>query len=82
MKQFKDLKNGDRFYYENGPSETSFSLDQLDEIKKVSLAGLICNNYDLFKIQSNPFKNESPNNTIVDCLKLTNQMNLNKWLNN
>ena len=46
----------------------------MDEIKKVSLAGLICNNYDLFKIKTNPFKNESPNNTIVDCLKLTNQI--------
>jgi peroxidase len=26
MKQFKELKNGDRFYYENGPTATSFTL--------------------------------------------------------
>lgn len=24
--QFKDLKRGDRFYYENGPSATAFTL--------------------------------------------------------
>ena len=24
--QFKDLKRGDRFYYENGPSPTAFTL--------------------------------------------------------
>ena len=24
--QFKDLKKGDRFYYENGPSATAFTL--------------------------------------------------------
>ena len=31
MKQFEDLKKGDRFYYENGPStsSTAFTLSKI-----------------------------------------------------
>ena len=36
VNQFRDLKNGDRFFFENGPGPTSFTLEQLREIKKVS----------------------------------------------
>ena len=59
MKQFSDLKNGDRFYYENSPeiNKKAFTPVQLREIKKVSLAGVICNNYDLSKLQKNVFMN-------------------------
>ena len=55
MNQFDNLKKSDRFFYENGPSATAFTLDQLSQIKNVSMAGLICNNYDLFKIQKKAF---------------------------
>ena len=57
MEQFARIKNGDRFYYENGPSTTAsaFTLNQLSQIKKVTIAGLICNNYDLFSIQTSAF---------------------------
>jgi peroxidase len=55
MEQFKDLKNGDRYYYENGPSVTAFTLEQLAEIKKVKMSTLLCNNYDLTSIQPNSF---------------------------
>jgi len=30
--QFKDLKTGDRFYYENGPLSTSFTLGRFFQI--------------------------------------------------
>lgn len=53
--QFKDLKKGDRFYYENGPSMTAFTLDQLAEIKKVSMSRIICDNTDIDQIQPNAF---------------------------
>jgi len=55
-KQFEDLKKGDRFYYENGPSNTAFSQQQLDEIRKVTMSGLICETFGLNTIQSNAFK--------------------------
>ena len=41
--QFRDLKRGDRFWYENGGCEVTFSPRQLKAINKgVSLAGLMC----------------------------------------
>lgn len=53
--QFKDLKTGDRFYYENAPNSnwprTAFSAAQLAEIKKMTMSRLICNNYDVSTIQ-------------------------------
>lgn len=52
MKQFENIKKGDRFYYEN---PNVFTLDQLEQIKNVTMSGLICNNYDLFKIQTKAF---------------------------
>ena len=57
MDQFANIKNSDRFYYENGPNTTpgAFTLDQLTQIRNVTLAGLICNNYDIFSIQKTPF---------------------------
>jgi len=44
-KVFKDLKRGDRFWYENdGPF--GFTKEQLDEIRKVKLSKVICDNTD------------------------------------
>jgi len=44
--QFARLKAGDRFYYENGGQSGSFTPDQLAEIRKVSMASVICRNGD------------------------------------
>ena len=57
MQQFSNIKVADRFWYENGPSTslTAFSLAQLQQIKTVTLAGLICNNYDLFTVPQSAF---------------------------
>lgn len=55
-KQFSDLKLGDRFYYENGPSSTAFRPDQLTEIRKSSISGMICNNFRPTTIQPSGFR--------------------------
>jgi peroxidase len=45
-KQFGNLRKGDRFWYENGGWPSSFTLEQLSEIRKVKLSRMICDNGD------------------------------------
>lgn len=40
--QFLQLRKGDRFWYENGGFESSFTPAQLQQIRKVSLAQILC----------------------------------------
>lgn len=44
--QFSQIKNGDRFWFENMNQPSSFTEQQLREIKKFSLARLLCINSD------------------------------------
>ncbi|XP_014241240.1 peroxidase-like [Cimex lectularius] len=44
--QFARLRRADRFFYEEGNQPSSFSAKQLSEIKKTSLARIICDNSD------------------------------------
>nr|AAB92243.1 ovoperoxidase [Lytechinus variegatus] len=41
-RQFQTLKFGDRFWYENAQGDQSFTADQLQEIRKVTMARVIC----------------------------------------
>jgi len=45
-RQFHDFRFGDRFWYENGGWPSSFTLEQLTEIRKIKLSRLICDNTD------------------------------------
>ncbi|KAJ8984680.1 hypothetical protein NQ317_015772 [Molorchus minor] len=40
--QFSNLRKGDRFWYENGGFESSFTPAQLQQIKRTSFAHIIC----------------------------------------
>lgn len=45
-RQFEKLRSGDRFWFENSNGPQAFTLPQLDSIRQVSLARLICANSD------------------------------------
>ncbi|XP_076059545.1 peroxidase homolog [Oratosquilla oratoria] len=46
---FKEIRIGDRFWYENKGYPSEFTLEQLDEIRKVKLSRIICDNSDDIK---------------------------------
>ena len=55
--QFARLKKGDRFFYDLGVDPaTRLEEDQLTELRKVSLARLLCENTNIGSIQPFPFK--------------------------
>nr|CAH0108178.1 unnamed protein product [Daphnia galeata] len=43
---FKNLRLGDRFWFENAGQPSSFTQDQVNEIRKVKLSRVICDNSD------------------------------------
>jgi len=56
--QFARLKKGDKFFYDLGVDQKrAFTLGQLDEIRKTSMARIICDNTDdIDRIQPLAFK--------------------------
>lgn len=44
--QFNNLRRGDRFWYENGESESSFTAGQLQQIRRITLAQVLCRTMD------------------------------------
>jgi len=45
-KQFHNFRYGDRFWYENGGWPSSFTQEQLTEIRRVKLSRVVCDNSD------------------------------------
>ncbi|XP_049875791.1 peroxidase-like [Pectinophora gossypiella] len=69
--QFLRLKVGDRFWYETDDPEVAFTLEQLTEIRKTTLAGVICANEELLdQAQPRVMETVSATNPLVDCREL------------
>lgn len=67
-RQFVKTRNSDRFWYENDLPPSGLSSVQLAEIKKVSLAGILCTNTNIRKIQPKAFIQQDPYlNAKISC---------------
>ena len=69
---FSDLRDGDRFYYEN---KDVFTPNQLREIRKASLSRIICDNTGINRIQRDAFR------TDLNRMRCSNlpAVNLRQW---
>ncbi|XP_045467733.1 peroxidase isoform X2 [Harmonia axyridis] len=77
--QFYRSRVGDRFWFENGNRETGFTLDQLNEIRKSSIARLLCDNSkDVKSMQPRAFERISHSNAVVPCESLPS-VDLSLW---
>ncbi|XP_061195730.1 chorion peroxidase-like [Saccostrea echinata] len=74
--QFKALKFGDRFYYENDEENTKFTIEQLNEIKNVTLAQVLCRNSNIGKVQEEVFRHGAPE---VKCSSIENDIDFTLW---
>ncbi|XP_023315879.1 chorion peroxidase-like [Trichogramma pretiosum] len=70
--QFKKLLFGDRFWYEFQNQSGSFTEEQLEQIRKTSLAGVICDNADtITEVQKDVMRSVSVTNPIISCQNLS-----------
>ncbi|KAJ8670789.1 hypothetical protein QAD02_002048, partial [Eretmocerus hayati] len=78
-RQFERLRMGDRYWYELANQPGSFSPDQLREIRKTSLARVICETSDnITQIQAQVMRSTGPDNPIVSCDDLP-KVSLDPW---
>ncbi|CAG0880270.1 unnamed protein product [Cyprideis torosa] len=80
-RQFHYLRRGDRYWYENDVPPSSFTKEQLYEIRKTSLARVICDNSDVELVQPHVFIQHDPFlNAPMACNGPTiGSVNLKKW---
>jgi len=75
VEQFKRLRDGDRFWYEN-PSV--FSAAQLTQVKQVTLSRIICDNADdIRRVPLNAFMNDDKE-SFLSCNRIP-RMSFNPW---
>ncbi|XP_078600477.1 peroxidase mlt-7-like [Branchiostoma floridae x Branchiostoma japonicum] len=75
-RQFRELRKGDRFWFEN---QGQFSQRQLGEVRKVTLARVLCDNTDdTSSMQRHVFELPGPGDRRVSCASIP-QMDLSAW---
>ncbi|XP_026681659.1 peroxidase-like [Diaphorina citri] len=79
--QFIRTRAGDRFFYDNPGQPSSFTKPQLDEIRKVSLARVMCDNSDhISTMQKYVFLKPSTENKLLHCTSAQiPSINLDLW---
>lgn len=76
---FKNLRFGDRFWYERDDSHIGFTLRQLDAIRNASLARVLCDNTEgIEQTLTNVFLEKSIVNSPTNCENLK-FVDLNAW---
>ncbi|XP_042900763.1 uncharacterized protein [Parasteatoda tepidariorum] len=81
-RQFQHLKRADRFWYENDIPPNSFTKDQLQEIRKTSLARILCDNAGKLVRLLQPSPMLMPDeylNAYQDCNNTAPALDLTKW---
>ncbi|NWX05292.1 PERM Myeloperoxidase, partial [Caloenas nicobarica] len=73
--QFRNLRDGDRFWWEN---PGVFTPQQLRALRKISLSRVICDNTHIKKIPRNAFKVNSYPEDFVDCQEIE-ALDLSPW---
>ncbi|XP_078321658.1 salivary peroxidase/catechol oxidase-like [Crassostrea virginica] len=68
-RQFRDLKVGDRYWYET-PGVEGFNMAQLKEIRKVYLSKILCENFGLDSVQPDVFRVPTIGNARQSCASL------------
>lgn len=79
--QMATTRIGDRYFYDNKDQPYPFTLNQLNEIRKVTLARLFCDNASVKKMQTSVFNKPNTGNQLVMCEDevLIRRMNLKYW---
>ncbi|KAJ2939225.1 hypothetical protein O0L34_g8537 [Tuta absoluta] len=81
--QFSNLRKGDRFWYENGGFDSSFTPAQLQQIRRISFAQVLCHTLDsIDNIQPFVFLSpDNPDNGRISCKNgLLNDFDLSPWV--
>ncbi|XP_047493443.1 peroxidase-like protein 3 [Penaeus chinensis] len=77
--QFSRIRRGDRYWYETSDEDTGFGDDQLEQLRKTTLADLLCGAFpEVRAIQERPLEVASAENPVVSCCHVSS-VDLKPW---